>query len=285
MMYKAGTLRTNKWLIALLAFVVLGVLFGTLPMPGGIDWETFYGAARRIWTGEPLYGELVSEHSHFYNPPWMAVILAPLGLLPLNWGQAILSAATFVLIAMVMQLWQAGPIRLALALLSPPMLYTMLHGEIDGLVLAGVLLPREWWALVALTKPQVTIGLLFGIPRKRWRAAAVITAAILAGSLLWFGLWPLELLRQPRTLIGETWNLWLGLWPFQVPAGIALILMSLKHRDERLLLAASPLLSPYATTSSLLGPWIAASLYLKDWQAAVVWASWWAAVAYRALGF
>jgi hypothetical protein len=148
-----------------------------------------------------------------------------------------------------------------------------------------VLLPEEWWLLVALSKPQVAVGLLFGIPRSRWLAAAGITAAALLVSLLWFGNWPLALIRQPLSLVQETWTYWLGLWPYQVPLGITLLLLGLSRKDERLLLAASPFLSPYATTSSMRGPWIAALLLLSRWQAAVVWLSWWAAVAYRGLGF
>ena len=83
----------------------------------------------------------------------------------------------------------------------------------------------------------------------------------------------------------KTWNLWLGLWPFQVPAGVTLLLFGLSRKDERLLLAASPFLSPYATISSMLGPWLAVLMFLEKWQAAIVWLSWWAAVAYRGLGF
>jgi hypothetical protein len=277
--------RITEWLIVLGMLLGLVLAFALLPIPGGIDWETFYGAAQRVWTGQAIYGEMVSWHSHFYNPPWVAVILAPLGLLPSDWGWAIISAGSLVLVAAVVRRWQGGVVRMILALASPPVLYIILHGEIDALVLAGVLLPQQWWVLVALAKPQVSIGLVLGIRRSRWVAAAVITAVVLIVSLLWFGNWPLMLIRQPRPLTQQAWNFWFGLWPFQVPVGVMLILLGLSRKDERLLLAASPFLSPYATTSSLLGPFIAVLLFLKDWQAAVVWFSWWAAVAYRGLGF
>jgi hypothetical protein len=111
--------RIIEWLIALGTLFALILAFALLPVPGGIDWETFYGAAQRIWTGQPIYGEMVTEHSHFYNPPWVAVILAPLGLLPSPWGRAILSAATLLLVAATVQHWRGGIVRLILALLSP----------------------------------------------------------------------------------------------------------------------------------------------------------------------
>jgi hypothetical protein len=169
---------------------------------------------------------------------------------------------------------------MALALLSPPILYTLLHGEIDGLILGGVLLPPEWWILIGLTKPQVAVGLVFGVPRGRLVRAIVIAGLALVTSLVWFGLWPLRWLEQANPL-HQGWNLWAGLWPMQVPAGVLLILLGISRKDERWLVAASPFLSPYAATSSLLGPWMVACSFLKGWQALVVLLAWWGAVVYR----
>jgi len=77
--------------------------------------------------------------------------------------------------------------------------------------------------------------------------------------------------------------LWLGLFPFQVPVGVSLILFGISRKDEKLLIAGSPFLSPYAATSSLIGPWLAVSCFLNDWQVFIVWLSWWGAVIYRGL--
>jgi hypothetical protein len=57
----------------------------------------------------------------------------------------------------------------------------------------------------------------------------------------------------------------------------------MSRQDERLLVSGSPLLSPYAATSTLIGPWIAAITVLSNRQAVVVFLSWWAAVIYRGL--
>ncbi len=274
--------RLKEVALSGLVVLVLVLTFALLPIPGGVDWETFYAAAERVWTGQPLYGEEVVWHSHFYNPPWVAVLLAPLALLPFRWGWAVVSVATLILVTAVVRRWRGGYVRVILVLLSPPMLYTLLHGEIDGLVLGGLLLPQQYWILVALSKPQVAFGLMFGIPRKKWLPTVALTGSVMLVSLLWFGNWPLEILRQPKPLLTDTWNLWLGLWPYQVPAGVALLLFGLSRRDERLLVSASPFLFPYATISSLLGPWAAVCTFLTEWQAVLVLASWWAATVYRA---
>ncbi len=166
---------------------------------------------------------------------------------------------------------------------SPAALYILLHGQVEPLILAAVFLPREWWPLAALTKPQIGLGLAFGIQRRGLLRAALITVGVLLLSLVLFGAWPRDLLAQPTPFVEGAHNLWLGLWPFQVPAAVALILLGMRRHDERLLVAAGPFASPYATTSSLIGPWLALVSFLREWESALVWAAWWGAVAYRFL--
>jgi hypothetical protein len=273
-------LKELAWVTLLV--VALIAAFALLPLPGGDDWEVFYHAGRRVFSREPLYGEPVYDGFYFYNAPWFAALLAPLTLLPSKLGWAILSVSSLLLTMLVVRRWQGSLVQSALALLSPPMTYILLHGQLDALALAGILLPQAYWGLAALNKPQVTFGLLFG-PRDRPTLIrmAAITALVVLLSFLLFGLWPLEVFRQPGPVGAH--NVWLGLWPYQVPIGIALVFWGINRRDERFLVAASPFFWPYAATSSLLGPWIVVGSLLKDWQAAVVLAGWWGAVAYRYL--
>jgi len=269
----------RRWTPLTLICLGLTAAFALSPLPGGDDWLTFSDAGHHVLTGAPVYE---NPPRLFYNPPWIAVLLAPLTLLPFRWGWAVLSVATLIVTLTLAKRWQSGWLKPVLTLLSPPLLYIVLHGQIDALVLAGLLLPREWWGLVALSKPQAALGLIFGIGRERWLRAFVLTCLVMAASLVWFGNWPLAYARQPVPHLYAPLNVWLGLWPFQVPLGIGLTLLGIRRQDERLLVAASPFMFPYAATSSLLGPWLALSAWLQDWEAALVWLSWWGAVAYRA---
>jgi len=265
---------------------VLTLVFYASPWEGGDDWETFHGAAWRILESEtPLYGEPVT-HAYYFNPPWLAVALIPLALLPFRLGWAALAAATMAMAVVLLRRWERGTslVKPILVLLSPPMLYTIMHGQIDVLIIGGVLLPVQWWALIALTKPQVTLGLLAGIPRRQRSRASLLAGLVIAASLIWFGNWPRALLDQPTPFVEAGHNLWRGLWPFQIPAGVLLIAVGMQRHDERLLIAGTPFLSPYAALSSFAGPWIASVTWLNDWQAAAVFASWWGAVVARALG-
>ena len=226
---------------------------------------------------------LISEGVYYTYAPWLAVVISPLSLMPIRWGWAALCCVSLCITLILARRWQTGLVRPTLAMASPAMAYIILHGQVDALILAGLLLPREWWLLVGLTKPQVTLGLIFGVGRQRIFRAAALSGLIFLISIVWLGNWPLQLLRQPAAFMYATHNLWLGLWPFQVPAGAALILLGVKRRDERLLVAASPFLAPYAAMSSLIGPWLALASFLKDWEAALVWLAWWGAVLYRYL--
>ena len=272
-----------SWRIGLLFVVIgLGLLagFALSCIPEADDWIIFYETGQRIWAGTPLYG--TPTHFNYYTyAPWLAVVISPLSLMPIRWGWAALCCVSLCVTLVLARRWQTGLVRPILVMVSPAMAYIILHGQVDALILAGLLLPREWWFLVGLTKPQVTLGLIFGVGRQRIFRAAALSGLIFLISIVWLGNWPLQLLRQPAAFVYATHNLWLGLWPFQVPVGAALILLGVKRRDERLLVAASPFLAPYAAMSSLLGPWLAVASFLNDWEAALVWLVWWGAVVYR----
>lgn len=277
---------SREVLIFVFMLLILVTVFALAPVPPGTgdDWETFKGAAERILQGEPLYGEKVT-HGYFSNPPWVALLFLPTSLLPFQWGWAVLCVVSLALIVVLSRTWKFGPGKTALILLSPATFYLLLHGEIDVLVLSGMLLPRETWYFVALTKPQVAIGLVLGVGREKIIKASLVLIVALIATVPFFGFWPLDVLRQPTPFVGAAHNLWGGIWPFQIPAGIAMLLLGVRRKDERFFISASPFLSPYAATSSLLGPWMVLASFLKGWEATLVLVIWWGTVIYRMLGF
>jgi hypothetical protein len=271
-------------MLSLLAAVLVGA-FILSPIETGDDWQTYREAGQRIWAGVPVYGATAyqggSAGYYYSNPIWIAALLAPLSLLPARWGWAVICVASLAVTLLLVKRWQSGWVKPLVCLLSPPVLYIVLHGQIDALALGGLFLPADWWLLAALTKPQVTLGLGFGIERQRWLRAAALAGLVLLASLILWGDWPLQLLHQPAWYASARHNVWGGLWPFQVPVGIALILFGVRRHDERFLVTASPFLSPYAATSSLLGPWLVVTSLLSEWEAVLVWLSWWGVVAWR----
>lgn len=276
--------RTVKIVVVSVLGLILVAAFSVAPIPGRDDWRVFYSAGHRILSGEPLYGEPMYVGYYYFNAPWLAILMAPVSLLPYRLGLGVLSTSTLALTVLVVRRWESGLIKPVIALLSPPIFYILIHGQVDAIVLAGILLPSTCWGLVALAKPQVASGLL--LPHGElpsYLKMIGVTVAVLLFSFLFFGIWPLEILRQPAP-IDEGHNIWLGLWPWQVPVGLGIAFYGMNRKDERFLIAASPFFSPYAAISSLLGPWVALATLLKPWQATAVLIVWWGAVAYRAIG-
>jgi hypothetical protein len=272
-------------MMGVLATLALTALFAIFPLPGGDDWEVFRTAVQRMVHGQAIYGvRLGTLQTHYYYPPWVLVLLSIPGLLPFNWGFALIRALSFILALVIAWRFRLSLVKQVLILLSPPMLYILLHGQVDVLVLAGIIfLPPSWWLIGSITKPQVTLAFLFGIPRKEWPRAILITAMFGLVSLILFGLWPLALLNQPKDILHLGHNIWGGLWPYTLPVGLALVFFAMQQQDLRFIMSASPFFMPYAAMSSLIGPWITLSSLLKDWQAAVVLGVWWAVTFYRFL--
>lgn len=56
-------------------FAVLVTAFVASPWPGGDDWETFQGAARRLLSGDALYSSRIT-HAYYSTPPgWRRFLL------------------------------------------------------------------------------------------------------------------------------------------------------------------------------------------------------------------
>ena len=272
--------RLKNTAVGIALGLALIAAFSLSPLPIGDDWEVFFEAGRRVLTGGSLYGEPIFKEFYYYNAPWLAVLIAPFTLLPSRLGWSILSALTLILTILVVRRWEKGLLKPVLALVSPPMFYILLHGQVDAIVLAGVMLPNLYWGLVALAKPQVTFGLIFGGKDTNGALNMIgATAGIFLISLLLFGAWPLDLMRQPGP-VGEH-NIWLGLWPFQVPVGLGIAFFGMNRKDDRFYIAASPFFLPYAATSSLLGVWIVMMSLLKNWQSIIVLMAWWGVTIYR----
>jgi hypothetical protein len=267
--------------IALAAAVAITAGFYYSLIPYGFDWITFTDTGRRLITGVSLYSTMTS-FAWFSNPPWIAVIMVPFSLLPLRVGWAVMSTLNLAVCGALAWKYKLSPAKLALLISSPPVIYTLINGQIDLMVLLLLLLPSAFWPIAAITKPQVGLGLLF--PVKSWRKAILVGVCVVAITMLLFGPWPLELIRQPKSYVNSPHNFWLTLFPYCSVIGVAFIVQGIKKKDERHLLLGSPFILPYATTGNFAGAWLALSCLLETWQVAAVWLAWWGATAYRLIG-
>jgi hypothetical protein len=211
-----------------LVAVLTAQLTGPDPRIGDDDFQVFYGGAAAIAAGRsPYVGDFVS-------PPWFALALAPLTLLPLPAARAVWLALNLVLLLVAAMLavelvglrWPPRRVALAAALYAvwPPVEFGLRLGQ--NSVLAWVLIlgalraaQKEQYpisgALLALAavKPQLVWLFAVGLAvraGKRGRLATLLASAgaVLAGATLAVAAIAPEsyaelLAGQPRT-----WNYW-----------------------------------------------------------------------------
>jgi hypothetical protein len=190
------------------------------------------------------------------------VVLAPLAVLPLQWGEAILNVASLVGILASIHLLRGDKttpaFAVALALVNLHTFDVLIRGQLDVLVLLGVAL--GWWAIhnhrpvllslafcLIVVKPQnvVLVSLLYLLSIREWRLSDQIKAFSLpvlltVASAFVSGVdWPLRYLLSYMGYYEdynfETYNplaitIWRGAdlvgiqaWPFVVLAIVALL--------------------------------------------------------------
>ncbi len=238
------------------------------------DWIVYFEATRMMFSGDSPYNTYF-YFGYFHNPPWLNLVLLPFAIFPFRFGAGMLSAATMIAILGLCHRYKLGIFKTTLVLGSPVVYYIVLHGQVDALVLAGIFLPIAFSPLVALAKPQTAIALgLKALEKVHFKKAVIISGGVFLLSLILVGLWPLDVISKPFP-VEETHNFWRTLWPWQTLIGITLVFFWMEHKDERLLLIASPFFFPYAAFSSFLGLVLAIHTEIKNWQAVILFVLSW----------
>lgn len=205
-------------------------------------------------------------------PPWMDPLLAPFRLLPPRWSLALVSSLSLVSVAAItfrQSRWGKldGLFAALLALLSPPVWYLLWDGQIDGLVLLGLLF-LPWSIPLVLLRPQI-IGWVL-ITRKRWAFWMLVW---LAASFLIWGQWISRAYALSAGSVAHPtamgWNT-LG-WPILL-VGLGMIFAS-KGDPWRILAGAflaSPYVQPYHMTMLL-----PALGRVRGWRRLLLWLGAW----------
>lgn len=233
--------RLQKAGILLALFIVLYV--SGLFVPIGFDWEHFFGQGRvsPLWT------------------PWTQVVISPLNM-------PALFALTILAIGLRAHRYRPAILPVTLAIISLPTLWLIHLGNLDGLVLLGLMTLPLGVPLV-LMKPQLASFAL--LANRRWFTAGLIWVA---ASLILWGLWPLNFLSVASPDWRDEWPQDIALFPWGLL--IALPLMWLSRGDEDLLMAAgsfgTPHLFPYhfvllmPALARMSGPWMLVT-WLSSW--------------------
>lgn len=235
------------------AFALTGIVWGlSKVLPQAIDWQTaFRPATLKLISGESPY-----DVEGFFNPFWTLIPLIPIAIFPEPIGRTILFIVTLFSLTYTAHRLGAKPLAVLVILLSPPAIHGLLNGNIDWLVMLGLVLP-PWLGLFFVTiKPQmgIAIAIFWGVEAWRngkWEQVVRLVWPVATAffvSIPIFGFWPLRSTQE----IGLWWNA--SLWPASIPVGLVLLTTALRKRKISYAMGASPCLSPYV----LLHSWIIA---------------------------
>jgi hypothetical protein len=283
MLHIVNSIRTGRpapLLSAAILLVLLVVVF-SFTLPPAVDWHDMYRpAAIALASGRSPF-----EIDRFSNAPWALIPMLPFVLVPEPVGRAALAVIALITLAWISRRFGASPLTTVFFLLSPPVIQSMLDGNIDWMASLGFVLPPQIGLFFLAIKPQTGIAVAFFYLVEAWRknglrevvrVFAPVSIALLLSFLL-YGFWPVHF----NNAFG--WGGNTSLWPMSIPVGLALLVAALRRRKIEFAMAASPCLSPYVLLHSWLGPFFAIASSTPETIIAVI--GLWIVVGMRALGY
>ncbi len=260
-----------------IALLALMVVF----LPPGIDWHNVYLPA----TKEFLAGRSPFSIYTYFNAPWILIPFIPLVFLPEPLSRAIVAFAILASFGYTAYRLGAKFPAIILILISPPVVHNVLNGNIDGLVLLGIILPPQIGLFFIAIKPQIGSAVALFWLIETWRSkgfkevARVFAPVVVALSITFvaYGFWPRHFLELSSAEANAS------LWPLSIPIGLALITAGIRKRQIKFPIAASPFLSPYLKFHSWSTVLLALSGSLPELAAAV--AGLWIVIAIRGFSY
>lgn len=216
-----------------------------------VDWVySFYPTA-----GAPLHPYGIR---FFLNPPWTALMLAPLHLFPVRVSQAINCGLNLTIITALVLQRKGRLLAVCLTLTSLPFLSLLANGSIEWTAGLAFFVPNGLGFFILLSKPQS--GLFAGLDwflrsRRKWLFILVPAIGLALSFLVW-GFWPEAMLfniayaYRYRTLMDYSYSV----FPWLVLPGIGLLAYIIWKRPangELLGVIATFCITPYVTPQSL----------------------------------
>lgn len=219
--------------------------------PMGSDWDVYFRpAAQALIRGESPY--MVDG---FYNPFWTLLPMIPFAILPAPIGRVGFFLLSFLALGYLLYKLEVKPLGLFFFMTCFPVVACLQYGEIDWLPMLALVTPAPASILLAMTKPQIGIGMgVYWLVTSynaggAWLVVKNFYPAIilLMLSFLFYGNW----LASTHQTLRLPWNL--SIFPYLIPLGVYL----LWTRKKQNVLMAGLCLTPYLTVVSLMAFFIA----------------------------
>ncbi len=234
----------NKWVkISILFFLALLVIwFEYQYLPMGIDWvESFRPATLEFLAGHSPYSV-----TGFFNPPWTLIPFIPLALIPIKISNLILFDLGLASFVFILGKLKVRPLIALVFLFFPTTLMVLFTGNLEWLVMLGLVLPPQIGLFFILIKPQVGIAMaiywLITTPKKVKTFLPVVIAFLVSFAI--YQDWILKLIiRGNKSGYYGTFDI--SFFPYLVPLGLALLFVSIRKHKDSYAYMASPFLAPY----------------------------------------
>lgn len=241
---KPRTARQNlQHLIIVLCFLLVMLVYVAiwLSPERGHDWRDSFAPAGRTWLEPYQYP--------FHNPPWVALLLWPIAILPLRLGFIVNGLLTIAITVWPVLRSGGSWLAVLVTLLSPPFIVIQLAGNIEWIPMLGIIIGGAWSVPLLIAKPQ-TVGLVSILYIKRsgfnWRFWLPMAGVLVVSFLIW-GWWPAKIPPLP-----EDSSIWyLSIFPWGVPLGIVCAWLAWRHDSLRWTPLAGIFLAPYFGIGSL----------------------------------
>ncbi|MFC1976487.1 hypothetical protein ACFLXQ_08810, partial [Chloroflexota bacterium] len=209
--------------------IIAWILFARLPVTYQ-DWSHTFRPAALHWQ-DPYYRE-----SRVFNPPWIFPVLYPLALLPNRVGAGLLIIVSVIAVTMY-----TGSIKKTLIVAaSAPMAVLIALGQLDALLLFGLVIPYGLGIPILVAKPQAVF--LTILPRlNRW--SILFTLLVFALSIFIWGDWWTNIIGHQLNVRAN-----MSLFPYTIILGIPLAFWGLRRKSDALLCLGSLCFAPYFMT-------------------------------------
>jgi hypothetical protein len=237
-------MRAKSLALAGLVLLFLLVAFLATGLPTADFYVNFYSAARAVLGGRSPY-----DAPAFSSAPWGIIPFIPFAVLPAMMAHGAYFAFCMFVLAYMARHLKASPLAISALFLSPTAIATLLVGNLDSIVVTGMLLVPAAGLLLLLIKPQIGAGvalyyLIDLIRAKRFLGAVKAFFPVVVAFALAFVLFPIWYNRM-LSLPGNPWNR--SLFPYSIPLGLLLLWLALRNRNPYFALASTPFFAPYLT--------------------------------------
>ena len=253
--------------------IIIVLLYITLMLPAGRDWQTYSTTLEQIKTPYSI--------PDFIGMPF-AFFALPHALLDHNFGGAINLTLNILVIAAVAYRYAGKQwhIAVAITMTSPMAINLIQSNNIDWIPLSAFLVTADWLAYPLLAmKPNVLVGAaLIRFKRNPSPTVLIPLIVMLMASIAIWGAWWQHLGQGVDT---AAWNF--APFPYLIPFGLWLLWKAWHSEDEIIAACATPFLVPYFAPYSLTGLHVllaaryrkaAIGLWVFSWWYLIITARW-----------